>query len=317
MDQMDQIKILGCELFQQHPDKAGILSIETHSIQWEIHGNGPVKVVLVMGFMASMAGWTVVLEHFLSTTKYSFLLLDNRGSGHSNPGSFGQYSTKGMALDVLAVMEEAGWDTNCERSCHLVGISMGGMISLSLTLLKPKLFKSLSLLVTCAKRQTPPGHKFTSEFAIATTLFDQKARIIALMGIMFSDEVWLREKDLRFPQFVCNRDRIFSVLWNRSQKAPRAGIKAMLGQAAAIRYHFISPDELKSIGENIPNIVAIAGKQDKMIDYRCTEHLGKHLGEHCKTVVFETKGHVILLEAEFETIKLLKENWTKGEEMYK
>ena len=258
----------------------------------------------------------MVLNHFSSAKKYSFLVFDNRGVGHSNPGSLAQYSTTGMAMDVLAVMEAAGWDTETERSAHLVGISMGGMIALSLSVMKPKLFKSLSLLVTCAKRQTPPGHSFSSELAFATTLFDQKARIKALMNVMFSDEIWLEQSDDRYPQFGSNRERVFDILWTRSEKAPKAGFRAMLGQGGAIRNHLITTEELNAIGLNMPNIVAIAGKEDKMIDYRCTEHLGKYLGDHCKTVVFETKGHVILLEAERETMELLGENWNAGEDMF-
>jgi pimeloyl-ACP methyl ester carboxylesterase len=50
-----------------------------------------------------------------------------------------------MAKDALALIEHLHWD-----QCHIVGVSMGGMIGLELALLAPHKLLSLSLLVTHA-----------------------------------------------------------------------------------------------------------------------------------------------------------------------
>ena len=61
--------------------------------------------------------------------KYSVLIFDNRGMGESDI-PLSRYSTSEMARDVLEVLEWVGW--RGERECHVVGISMGGMIAMEL-----------------------------------------------------------------------------------------------------------------------------------------------------------------------------------------
>jgi pimeloyl-ACP methyl ester carboxylesterase len=58
--------------------------------------------------------------------KYSCLILDNRGMGKSDK-PLGRYTTSMMAKDVVEVLDHIGWTS--ERSVHVIGISMGGMIA--------------------------------------------------------------------------------------------------------------------------------------------------------------------------------------------
>lgn len=56
-----------------------------------------------------------------------------------------------MAADALELLDHFQWKSNV----HLVGISMGGMISLEMADAEPTRFQSLTLTSTTAKRNIP------------------------------------------------------------------------------------------------------------------------------------------------------------------
>lgn len=58
--------------------------------------------------------------------QYSFLIFDNRGVGGSDKPIM-RYSTSEMAKDVVELADHLGWTQ--ERELHVIGVSMGGMIS--------------------------------------------------------------------------------------------------------------------------------------------------------------------------------------------
>lgn len=60
-----------------------------------------------------------------------------------------RYSTSEMAKDVLELLEYLKWTE--KRQLHIVGISMGGMISQELALMIPERIASLSLVSTAAR----------------------------------------------------------------------------------------------------------------------------------------------------------------------
>lgn len=73
------------------------------------------------------------------------VIFDNRGCGRSSTPRTLQYTTTQMAKDTLALIEHLNW-----HQCHVVGVSMGGMIGLELALLAPHKLLSLSVLATHA-----------------------------------------------------------------------------------------------------------------------------------------------------------------------
>lgn len=70
---------------------------------------------------------------------------DNRGIGRSSAPLTIHYSTSQMAKDALALINHLQWS-----QCHVVGISMGGMIGIELALIAPEKLLSLTLLATHA-----------------------------------------------------------------------------------------------------------------------------------------------------------------------
>ncbi|KAJ3259117.1 hypothetical protein HK103_003004 [Boothiomyces macroporosus] len=309
----------GCGFFTTKPAKVGHFIINDYALNYEIHGTGKTKVLCVMGLMSSMAGWKEVLNYFLKgydfkkeSSDYQFLVFDNRGVGHSTNGSFGRYTTSGMAKDAAELLRHVGWTD--DRSVHLCGISMGGMISLELASLIPKRFKSLNLLVTCASHRPTPGYFLHSELSLLKPTKNMDDKINVLMSLLFSDEDWLNANDARYPEYKTNRERVFATLKYRMQRTRAPGIYTFLGQGLAVKTHYVSKERLNAIGKEIPDCVAIAGTKDVMIDPACTKELGDHL--NCKTVFLEDKGHVIISEADLETCKELEENFTNAEKRW-
>jgi pimeloyl-ACP methyl ester carboxylesterase len=75
---------------------------------------------------------------------YTCLTFDNRGIGASQPAAR-ILTVKQMARDALALMDHLGWG-----SAHIVGHSLGGLISLELALMAKPRVRSLTLLNTFA-----------------------------------------------------------------------------------------------------------------------------------------------------------------------
>ncbi|MFM7705834.1 MAG: alpha/beta fold hydrolase, partial [Rubrivivax sp.] len=71
------------------------------------------------------------------------ILLDNRGAGQTVVPHFVVHRVSAMAADIGAVLDAAG-----EASAHVVGFSMGGMVSQQFAIDFPQRVRSLSLIGT-------------------------------------------------------------------------------------------------------------------------------------------------------------------------
>lgn len=154
-------------------------------IYYQTYGRGDTKVLLIMGLAATHEAWnpqilglvgsTTPNEEDESLEKLTMPLadcqnldnfasleesqdtedirmtssndvhvcaFDNRGVGKSSiPKSKSEYTTKIMAMDALDLMDHLGW-----RKAHVVGHSLGAMISCKLAAMFPDRIASLALL---------------------------------------------------------------------------------------------------------------------------------------------------------------------------
>jgi pimeloyl-ACP methyl ester carboxylesterase len=118
--------------------------LESHSVYFELHGTTGEKLLLIMGLNTSSFAWGQQVRHFAKT--HQVLVLDNRGVGNSDSpkgpytyvhrfrkieifqvGTDIVFSTSGLADDVIALLDYVGWNNG--RELHIVGVSMGGMIT--------------------------------------------------------------------------------------------------------------------------------------------------------------------------------------------
>jgi len=112
------------------------------TLHFERHGDSGPPVLLVMGFGMRGIVWKPQVDGLKQD--HRLITYDHRGIGESeSPG--GHWTMRDLAEDALRVADAAGFD-----SFHLVGVSMGGMISQHLALGWPERVRSLSLVATHA-----------------------------------------------------------------------------------------------------------------------------------------------------------------------
>lgn len=99
-------------------------------------------VLLIQGLGADRRGW--IMQERAFGRHHRLIKVDNRGVGRSGRPP-GPYDLAQMAEDAIAVLDHAGYG-----SAHVVGASMGGIISQILAVLHPHRVRSLTLACTSA-----------------------------------------------------------------------------------------------------------------------------------------------------------------------
>jgi 3-oxoadipate enol-lactonase len=101
---------------------------------------GGPPVLMIQGLGADKHGWD--LQRLALSPWYRTIAFDNRGAGRSDK-PYGAYSMEQMADDAVAVLDRIG-----VGSAHVVGASMGGVITQILALRHPERVRSLTLACT-------------------------------------------------------------------------------------------------------------------------------------------------------------------------
>ncbi|MET8686035.1 alpha/beta hydrolase [Streptomyces sp. NPDC004732] len=107
-------------------------------------------LLLVMGAQASALGWPEPLVDALAA-HHHVIRYDHRDTGRSDrPFDEEPYAVTDLARDAVAVLDGLG----IERA-HVVGLSLGGMLSQLVLADHPERVLSATLLGTCALSETP------------------------------------------------------------------------------------------------------------------------------------------------------------------
>lgn len=96
-------------------------------------------VLMIQGLGADSRGWTFQRR---ALSRFRLILVDNRGVGASERPP-GPYDLEVMAADAIAVLDHAGYG-----SAHVMGASMGGIISQIIGARYPERVRSLILACT-------------------------------------------------------------------------------------------------------------------------------------------------------------------------
>ncbi|EGC32779.1 hypothetical protein DICPUDRAFT_19880, partial [Dictyostelium purpureum] len=220
--------------------------------------------------------------------EYNYLIFDNRGSGKS--GAPSKYSSKEMAKDIEELMNHLKWD-----KVHLVGISMGGMISIEFASMFPERLLSLALVVTHAGSLAPwRGIK-----TITRTLFvkDHYTRGDLLVDILYSPE-YLKKPSKTQPEKT-NRDMflekyVFDCTNNQQPK-----LLGVYGHIKTVNTHSVSKERLLKIKDSAEKyqfpISVITGTDDHLVKPKNSFYLNDIL-KPSEFLVLEGSGHSVNIE---------------------
>ncbi|CAF0874511.1 unnamed protein product [Adineta steineri] len=245
-------------------------------LYYEIHGSGENKILLIMGLLTEGAAWSRQIEFFAAKSDYQCVTYDNRGCGRSFAPLFPYYTTSQMAKDALALIDHLQW-----KQCHVVGISMGGMIALEFALLAPKRILSLTLLATHAgglSGQAPFAG--INHILQSMLLRDENAVIENVMAMLYS------KKTLADPE---KRKSFYDYHIERFRKRIPPSLSGLIGHLAAVVRHYISYADLLKIRYSPFECLIMVGTEDRLVREANSYMLQRVLG--CRLIKCDGAGH--------------------------
>ncbi|GAB7353093.1 hypothetical protein MBLNU459_g3636t1 [Dothideomycetes sp. NU459] len=284
------------------------------NIAYEIHGEGPTRMVWIMGLGGLKSAWQRQTKDFGHTraSTYSCLIVDNRGMGESDKPVM-RYSTSEMAKDIVEILGHIGWTE--PRQLHITGISMGGMIAQELACLIPTRIASLNLISTAPRIVNTVG--FVENLRNRINLFIPRSLDDQIAHVKHNlyTEAWLAQPDDTEPvvqSFPTNGDR-FAAGEIAKRKTPEFfNKKGFVAQAIAAGWHHKSAAQLKDMADRVgrDRILVLHGTRDRMITFPHAEMLLAEMGGEEAGVTkkfFDGQGHVVPIERREEFRVLIEE----------
>ncbi|KAF8526844.1 alpha/beta-hydrolase [Hysterangium stoloniferum] len=261
--------------------------VESHTLYFEQHGNGPEKILFIMGLNTTSFSWATQVRYFAKTGRHSVLVFDNRGVGNSTVPK-GPYTTSGMAEDVIVLLDHVGWT----EDFHVVGLSLGGMVAQELATRIPKRIVSLSLCVTKAGGLSLHGltpWKGLSTLIRATLTKDPDVRIRLVLGMMFPDK-WLDSQNPDDPDKRTNREIETAILKRRIEVTRPQTLGGAVSQSSAALTHRITADRHRFMATTISKILILTGDQDDLINPANSKELAERMPE-AEYIQWAETGH--------------------------
>jgi len=258
------------------------------SLYYEIFGEGPQKILFIMGLCMPRQAWQPQTEYFASQPQYQVCVFDNRGHGDS-VSSVLYTSTAILAQDTRELLDHLRWS-----KCHVVGLSMGGMIAQELALLIPERISSLTLAVTHAggRLAVMPGFPGTSPRTILDMLRWAAARtkeekVRALLPFCYSQKFLEQYEEMAFD-------------WHM-ETYRHVHLPSLMAQLYAVLGHYITYERMKKLKASPFSIMTIGASEDRVVRVQNTIEIHKLLGS--KLVLFKGCGHMINLECPERCVK--------------
>lgn len=224
------------------------------NLNYELEGEGSETIVLINGLADDLESWGYQVPAFLDAG-YRVLRFDNRGIGASDAPA-GPYTSRMMADDAKALVDHLQI-----TRFHLMGVSMGGMISQEYALAYPKDLKSVTFACTYAA----PGPFCSRMFS----MWADMARTLGVPFIMRDVTLWA----FTVPFFSERPDE--AAEFEEAMAKLDMSTDAYLGQLNVIQTHD-STERIPLL--SVPTLV-LAGDEDILIPTRLSRELADLMPE--------------------------------------
>ncbi|KAI1660033.1 alpha/beta-hydrolase [Daldinia decipiens] len=317
-------------IWRLQPHQCGLLPVAAErggplSISWEVHGEGPIKLILIGGIGLAKADWqqqTLYFGHERGD-RYSVLVFDNRGAGESDKPVM-RYSTSEMARDLLEVLDHLGW--TADRQLHISGGSMGGMIAQEVAVLAPERIASLNLHCTAAKLENKGTFAESMGRLGALLPRSLESEIRSTANGCFPEEWLIAPDETELPsektpkcevptggygKFNSNYERFAA-----QEIHMRRNKNGFLLQAVAAGFHRKSPEQLRDLADRVSRerIMVLHGTVDRMIPVDHGRKLIEYLNPG-KALIVEGLGHAPIQQMTKWFNELLEERCAFGEKL--
>jgi 3-oxoadipate enol-lactonase len=227
-------------------------------LHYELDGTGPPAVYMI-GYSGHSNGVIDTAIRQALSQHFTLLVIDNRGAGQTIIPKDAAFTIDDMADDVAAILEH-----HQMSAAHVMGISMGGFIALTLALRHPNQVRSMVNVVSAGRLDFSTRAAFMMEtwreMNSRGVPRDLVSRYVA--GLMLGDEAfrdekfihaWINGPDDPFAQTPTGAEQ----QWNAIQ---RYGVYDQLGRITAPTLVMSSPEDLSlppryqdELAEQIPN----------------------------------------------------------------
>ncbi len=288
----EQVAVRGGEVFVRRTPWAG-------PVDGAAAGAPRERALYVHGLGGASTNWTDLAA--LLAVRFDGWALDLPGFGRSRPPARSSYSVRGHVAAVVDVLErivaEPGEATG--RPVHLLGNSLGGLVSLFVAASRPDLVATLTLVSPAMPVYRVPG------------AFDRTLLLLLLPGIPALAERRLSgvtpEQQVRGMVQVCFGDprrvpraRLDQALAEMRERAgqpwaTRALTRSMRGLITS--YLRVGPGNAWRLARSLrPPTLVVWGDRDRLVDPALAPRLAAAVPD-ARLQVLEGVGHVAMLEA--------------------
>ncbi len=256
------------------------------SLAFDTAGDRGTPVLLIMGYTVPGSAWVHQIPTLAEHHRVAWY--DHRGCGDSKSEP-GAYTMSLLAGDAQRLLDHLGWE-----SAHVVGVSMGGMVSQELALRIPSRIRSLSLIATHAgglRSRLPPVEGIRGFLqANLGSLAERKRGVERLLF----PEAFLAQCDRQWLDWVIKHDF--------GRPIPPL---LKLSQLAAVMRHD-TRDRLQRLG-SIPTMV-VKPALDRLVSPEACEQLCWRI-PGARLVIYPQAGHGVVRQCAVELNRDLLEHF--------